>query len=571
MKTSPLVIPAALLLLLALAAGPGCGGDPSAPDPVGVIQVTVLPETLAAPWLLFGPGGYSHQGAGTQRLTGLTPGAYQLSWGSVEGWFAPAPASATGTLTAGGELALAGTYREGASLVVEPMPEGLAAPWSVAGPDGFADAGTGAGVLEDLEAGTYTLTWGAVDGYDTPVPAAAVREVAEGGIEVVRGQYGLRSADLALAPSRADAAWTVTDADGGPPWSGVGPAVLADLAPGAYTVTWTPASGWLTPRPVDVVLTSGTDLTHAVDFLPTPARNTAPAGLYLMGCHTDSLGFEEDEFPQHQVILTRDFEVAVTELTNAQAVALLQWGYDQGTLTCDGLAVRPSDDVGLTLVNLQVATCEFEFSDGTFRLRDAGWGLQPDHPAVAFSWYGAARFCDLMNDYEGLPRSYGADWLCNGNDPYGAAGYRLPTEAEWEYACRANPDVVMSFCGGYGTNEECQEPVLMDYGWYCGNSEIRPHPVAQLLPNDWGLYDMHGNLFEWVNDVSTPRYESGTVFDPVVTITGSYRTTRGGTSANGTLNKALNCRSSNRSSRQASLGTNYIGIRIVRTAAAAGF
>ncbi|HPE36917.1 MAG TPA: SUMF1/EgtB/PvdO family nonheme iron enzyme, partial [Spirochaetales bacterium] len=568
MKTKPLAFSCALLVLLALVLGGGCGGDPSSPDPAGTLQVTVLPETLAAPWLVFGPGGYSHEGAGSQRLTGLTPGAYQLTWGTVDGWFAPLPAVAEGALTAGGELSLSGTYREGASLVIEVQPTGLAAPWSVAGPDGFVLDGTGEEVLADLEAGAYTLTWGDVAGYDTPDPAAVVTDLDAGGLEVVRGVYGEIPADLTLEPSRADAAWTVTGSAGGPPWSGRGAAVLSDLAPGDYTVAWGPASGWLTPRPVVLTLASGTDRTHSVDFLPTPQRNTAPAGLFLMGCHPDSLGYEEDEFPPHQVILTRDFEVAVTELTNAQAVALLQWGYDQGLLICDGLDVRSVEDVGRRLVNLQVSTCEFQFVDGTFRLRDVGWGLQPDHPAVGFSWYGAARFCDLMNDYEGLPRSYGSDWYCNGNDPYGAVGYRLPTEAEWEYACRANPDVVMSFCGGYGSNENCDEPDLDEYGWYCGNSEIRPHPVAQLLPNNWGLYDMHGNLFEWVNDMSTPRYESVTVYDPVVTITNSNRTTRGGTSAVDTLNKALNCRSSNRSSRLASLGTNYIGIRIVRTAAA---
>jgi len=321
--------------------------------------------------------------------------------------------------------------------------------------------------------------------------------------------------------------------------------------------------GWLTPPPTILTLPSGGELVHEVRFLATPVRAVAPAGGFVMGGPTEEPGYEPDEFPQHQVFLSRAFEVSVTEVTNAQYVALAQWAYDHGLAVCDGVTLTPADDVGLTLMNLGLERCEIAFADGVFFLRDVGWGLQPEHPVVGASWYGAVSFCNWMSLYEGLAPAYGADWICNGNDPYGAEGYRLLTEAEWEYACRAG--TTTGFWAGEITDVNCDDPVLEQIGWYCGNSEERVHPVAQLPANPWGLYDMHGNLFEWVNDVSTPRYSSATVTDPVVTTEGSSRTVRGGTSAFSGLWKALNCRAANRSVAAASMGAQYIGIRVART------
>jgi formylglycine-generating enzyme required for sulfatase activity len=101
----------------------------------------------------------------------------------------------------------------------------------------------------------------------------------------------------------------------------------------------------------------------------------------------------------------------------------------------------------------------------------------------------------------------------------GGAAYRLPTEAEWEYAVRAGTTTRWSF------GDDASQ--LGRYTWYEGNAGGQTHPVGQLQPNPWGLYDMHGNVWEWVQDWFGP-YMSGTAVDPAGPSSGSFRVNRGG-------------------------------------------
>jgi formylglycine-generating enzyme required for sulfatase activity len=136
----------------------------------------------------------------------------------------------------------------------------------------------------------------------------------------------------------------------------------------------------------------------------------------------------------------------------------------------------------------------------------------------------------------------------------------LPTEAEWERACTAGSTT--AFANGEITNRGCDDPVLDEIGWYCGNAGDRTHPVAHLISNAWGLYDMHGNLWEWCND----RYGSygGDVTDPGGPATEDYRVIRvirGG----GWDDGGHHCRSANRYSSYPGASSSAIGFRPVRS------
>jgi formylglycine-generating enzyme required for sulfatase activity len=136
-----------------------------------------------------------------------------------------------------------------------------------------------------------------------------------------------------------------------------------------------------------------------------------------------------------------------------------------------------------------------------------------------------------------------------------SAIYRLPTEAEWEYACRAGSTTAYSFG---------DDPRLLDeYGWSRANSGDQTHPVGQRKPNAWGLYDMHGNVWEWVQDWFerySPRPRP--VTDPRGPSSGSARVIRGGSWDSG----ARSCRSAYRFDGAPSYRNDYLGFRLLGTA-----
>ena len=294
------------------------------------------------------------------------------------------------------------------------------------------------------------------------------------------------------------------------------------------------------------------------------------AGSFWMGSPEDELGAESREWPRHQVTLTKSFLMQSTEVTNQQYMEMAQWAFnhDPPLITATYTAIR--DAMGSTpwhLFRFDEEWCEIAFDENTgqFYLWDAGYGINPDHPVKGVTWYGAAAYCDWMSLQAGLEQAYNHyTWQCNGNDPYSAEGYRLPTEAEWEYACRAGGTT--AFTNGPITYSYCNplDPVLDEVGWYCGNSSEWTHPVSQKFPNAWGLYDMHGNCAELCNDWFKEDYYSdpGSDYDPVGPSNGTRRVKRGMYWSS----SAKSCRSAYRDWRGPSAPYWDVGFRLARSA-----
>jgi sulfatase modifying factor 1 len=177
-------------------------------------------------------------------------------------------------------------------------------------------------------------------------------------------------------------------------------------------------------------------------------------------------------------------------------------------------------------------------------------GEADDRPVNQVSWYDAIEFCNRLSEREGLTPAYRRD---GDNVSWDTAtdGYRLLTEAEWEYACRAGTRTRYSF----GDDES----KLGEYAWYSENSGGRPQPVGTRQPNPWGLHDMHGNVYEWCWDWYGP-YPSEPQGDPLGPPAGEYRVLRGGSFDY----RAVNLRSAVRVRSWPEGGNGYIGFRCAR-------
>lgn len=140
------------------------------------------------------------------------------------------------------------------------------------------------------------------------------------------------------------------------------------------------------------------------------------------------------------------------------------------------------------------------------------------NPVEQMRWSDAARYCNARSKLEGLEPCYDLNtWECN----FEANGYRLPTEAEWEYACRAGTQTAY-----YYGNDPSK---LKDYAWFDQNAGGKPHPVGQKPANPWGLYDMHGNVWQWCNDFyKVDYYQESPKENPRGPKTGDTKVVRGG-------------------------------------------
>ena len=247
----------------------------------------------------------------------------------------------------------------------------------------------------------------------------------------------------------------------------------------------------------------------ALGMVPRSVTNTIgmelieiPAGTFTMGSPAGEKGRQENE-EQVTVTLTKPFGLGKTEVTQGQ------WNKVMGTAPWEGKPFAQADK---------------------------------DCPTSCVDWNDATAFCQRLTDTEHT----------NGKLPAGES-YRLPTEAEWEYACRAGTQTAWSF----GDDES----LFGNYGWFEGNVFSYPHAVGLKKPNPWGLFDMHGSVFEWCSDWYDRKLSGGT--DPVGPEGGSRHVLRGG----GWWRNTGYCRSARRSSVP-SYRHNDLGFRVARSQSA---
>ena len=287
---------------------------------------------------------------------------------------------------------------------------------------------------------------------------------------------------------------------------------------------------------------------------PRPRLVRVPAGTFIMGDGVAYCGTSERE-----VTLTRDFWIGQYEVTNADYLAMLQWAYDRGYVTATSSSVKDNLD-GSTeeLVDLGGVGCEIAFSGGVFSLRDVGHGINGDHPMKHVTWYGSVSYCDWLSLSEGLARAYDhSTWSCGGGDPYSAEGYRLPTDAEWEYAAQWNDERIYPW--GDDSPEAC---VHSNYdncvGW---TSPVSNHPAGAQPNHSDPIHDLSGNVYEWVNDWWACDLGTSPETDPPGPESGSSRVTRGGSFRS----FAIDLRGSNRDNGGPDYNSSSVGFRPARS------
>lgn len=246
-----------------------------------------------------------------------------------------------------------------------------------------------------------------------------------------------------------------------------------------YTFTLVHQPGWvpLDPliRKVWMVEDEVSPIQVRLQPLELGAFVEVPAGTFTMGSPEEQAESYWDERPQHQVTFTRPLLVKATEVTQREYCAITNQ--------------RPSLH----------RSCD-------------------DCPVESLDLRQALTFCNLLSVWDGLQPPYtleGDTVTCDWN----ASGYRLPTESEWEYFCRAGTTTRFGF-GDDSAN-------LADYAWYGDNSGGTTHPAATRLPNAWGLYDTHGNVFEMTWD-GYQWYPEEPVTDPRRDPANELRMCRGG-------------------------------------------
>jgi formylglycine-generating enzyme required for sulfatase activity len=373
----------------------------------------------------------------------------------------------------------------------------------------------------------FTVKATSSTGIDTKELSITIIAVEITTTSLPNGVVGTEYSQTLAATGTASITWNVE--------SGALPADLSLAATGSITGTPTTAGTSIFTVKATNAAGSGTKQLSITIVNPFVEMVLIQGGIFQMGSPTTEPDRYNEE-TQHQVTLT-DFRMGKYPVTQAQYEAVME--------------TNPSSFT--TLVSPETSTA--------------------NRPVERVNWYDAVVFCNKLSVAESLSPAYEMQTEANttvwstdtatwGTVPTtsntrwnavrtvtGSTGYRLPTEAQWEYACRAGTTTAYNTGATISTNT----------GWYSNNSDNRTHSVGEKPANEWGLYDMHGNVWEWCWDWYG-TYASGAQTDPTGAVSGINRVRRGGSwNADGQF-----LRSAYRSPFSPDSRNYVIGFRLVR-------
>jgi hypothetical protein len=316
----------------------------------GTIVVQPKPPWLAAPWVLESKSGMRLASQGYTVLNGLESDIWTLTWGEVEGYVTPDPSQVM--LSGGAIIRWPGTYLPESGveskIIVDPEPAWINAPWTLSSPSGERLAGKGYALLEDQEPGIWSITWGDVEHFGTPSPSQVqlgVGATVHWAVKYPRiGGEGAFIVDL--EPDAANAPWTL-ESDEGNLLTGVGDAMIDQVAPGIWTMRWQPADGYLTPRSLQAVLGAEKVIRWFGQYVPSDAAT----GSILIDPNPDAINAPWEMVSEYGAVYTGRGDSVLVELPAGQYT--VTWGSVPGYATPNPVqqSLAPGGMATYTLLN----------------------------------------------------------------------------------------------------------------------------------------------------------------------------------------------------------------------------
>lgn len=485
----------------------------------GTLHVTISPVGAVgagAAWSV--DGGIQWNASGL--ACGLPTGDYTVIFKAVPNW--DTPSSQAVTVNKDDTTATTGTYvQHTGSLQVSLTPAAAVtagAKWSVDGGGNWYNSGY---TRTGLPVGSYTLSFKPTTGWDEPSDKSVA--INKDATTITNGTYVQQTGSLqvTIAPSDAVTAGAKWSIDGGSSWLNSA-FTQTGLPVGDYTVTYKPITGWSKPNDQTATITKNQTTTKTGTYAepPIPSDMVAIAGgTFTMG-DTKGDGVFANELPTHQVTVS-SFHIGETKISKAAWDTVYNWAKTNG-YTFEGF----------------------------------GYGNTPqahasDHPVYNINWYDVIKWCNARSERENrLPCYYtssaqttpyrqGQVDVANTMVKWTANGYRLPTEAEWEYAARNGlsnsrfpwGDLINhGYANYYATRlfvPYDNDPAPDTYHPGAWPSQPRTTPVDYFAKTAYGIRDMAGNMIEWVWD-RYGTYPSSAQTDPHGPNTGDDRVQRGG-------------------------------------------